>query len=97
MARGEDAGLCFHSDAGAHIGELVRNYRPDDAPNLGYGVMICYELGGRRSVVPTPTTKEAPSLVAPPTPVALPTPSVPSASKTLAECELLVCAAAVSA
>ena len=30
--------------AGATIGELVPGYHPRDTANLGYGVMICYEL-----------------------------------------------------
>eukprot|EP00316_Scyphosphaera_apsteinii_P000300 CAMPEP_0119327250 /NCGR_PEP_ID=MMETSP1333-20130426/70266_1 /TAXON_ID=418940 /ORGANISM="Scyphosphaera apsteinii, Strain RCC1455" /LENGTH=1017 /DNA_ID=CAMNT_0007335785 /DNA_START=35 /DNA_END=3088 /DNA_ORIENTATION=+ len=40
----KDAGLLFHKDAGAIIGELVPNYRPLDTKNLGFGVMICYEF-----------------------------------------------------
>jgi hypothetical protein len=39
-----DAGLRFHSDAGASVGELVPGYRPRDFVNLGFGVMVCYEL-----------------------------------------------------
>ena len=45
----DDAGLKFHSDAGATIGELVPNYRRGDPANSGYGVMICYELKGAKS------------------------------------------------
>ena len=41
---GSDAGLLFHSLAGASIGELVAGYRPEDVQNLGYGVMITYEF-----------------------------------------------------
>ena len=46
---GDDAGLKFHSDAGASIGELVPNYRRGDAVNSGRGVMISYELKGAAS------------------------------------------------
>ena len=45
----DDAGLKFHSDAGAAIGELVANYRKGDAVNKGTGVMISYELKGAAS------------------------------------------------
>lgn len=45
VAEGTDPGLLFHSSAGARIGELVAGYRPRDVASLGYGVMICYELG----------------------------------------------------
>ena len=44
VAAGTDAGLRFHSDAGASVGELVPGYRPRDVENLGFGVMVCYEL-----------------------------------------------------
>ena len=44
VEEGTDPGLRFHSEAGARMGKLVPNYRPGDTHNLGYGVMICYEL-----------------------------------------------------
>jgi hypothetical protein len=47
VSHGGDAGLRFHSDAGAAIGELVPDYRPRDAQNLGYGVMVCCAAGPR--------------------------------------------------
>ena len=47
---GDDAGLRFHTDAGASLGELVRGYRHGDAQNQGIGVLITYELDGRSPV-----------------------------------------------
>ena len=44
VAQGSDPSLLFHSAAGASIGELVPNYRPSDTQNLGYGVIVSYEL-----------------------------------------------------
>ena len=42
-----DPGLFFHVGAGATVGALVPDYRPLDLVNLGYGVMITYELRDR--------------------------------------------------
>ena len=39
-----DPSLLFHTGAGATIGELVPTYRSLDSANLGYGVIVCYEL-----------------------------------------------------
>ena len=50
---GTDAGLRFHSDAGARIGHLVPAYRPRDTANLGYGVMITYEFSAEASSAAT--------------------------------------------
>jgi len=49
VATAQDGGLLFHSDAGAVVGKLVPGYRPHDLDNLGFGVMITYELkkGGK--------------------------------------------------
>ena len=44
VTRGDDAGLRFHSTAGASIGELVPGYRPRDTSNLGHGVLVRYDL-----------------------------------------------------
>jgi hypothetical protein len=41
---GNDPGLLFHSLAGAFVCDLVPGYRPGDAQNLAYGVIISYEF-----------------------------------------------------
>ena len=41
---GNDPGLLFHSLAGAFVCDLVPGYRPGDAQNLAYGVVISYEF-----------------------------------------------------
>ena len=79
-----DPGLLFHSDAGATIGELVPNYRPRDVANLGYGVMVCYELRSHGPVARAPHAPGA-SAAAHAAAVELPT--------SLAECETLICEA----
>ena len=43
---GTDPGLRFHTSAGARVGELVPDYRTRDSANLGYGVLVRYELPG---------------------------------------------------
>ena len=47
---GDDAGLRFHTDAGASVGRLVHGYRRGDTQNQGIGVLITYELDGRCAV-----------------------------------------------
>ena len=41
---GSDPGLLFHTQAGAHVAGLVPGYRPCDTMNLGYGVLVCYDV-----------------------------------------------------
>ena len=40
--------LRFHELHGARIGRLVEDYRPADAPNRGYGVVVEYEVRDRQ-------------------------------------------------
>lgn len=42
--RPNDPILQFHSSHGARIVGAVANYRPEDADNLGAGVLICYDM-----------------------------------------------------
>ena len=67
-----DPGLLFHTSAGARIGELVLEYRPRDTANLGFGVLVCYDLrsdivcaarsdAAERSRVPTSIQSTSPS------------------------------------
>jgi len=93
VSHGGDAGLRFHSDAGAAIGELVPDYRPRDAQNLGYGVMVCYELtsDGKRAAVTSTVARAAHGAASGAEATPLDTVSAQKPAETLAECESLVC------
>lgn len=58
---GTDPWLLLHSSAGASIGAIIPNYRPDDISNLGYGVLVTYHL--REESVPRLDAPFAPSSI----------------------------------
>lgn len=44
VAEGKDPILQFHVSSGAEVVGTIRNYRPDDTTNFGYGILIKYNL-----------------------------------------------------
>ena len=45
-----DRGLNFHVSRGAHVVKAMEGWRPEDPANLGFGVLIAYDLAEVRSV-----------------------------------------------
>lgn len=46
-----DAGLSFHLRRGATVIRCVKNWRPEDAQNLGFGVLVHYDLDCLKVVI----------------------------------------------